>query len=72
LPVGALAYWPSGNALCLFRGLTPASENDEPRAASPVTVNVFGRLHDVSVVSSKVSGTVCGFVSRMSRHHRLR
>lgn len=36
--VGAVAYWPAGNALCLFWGPTPASEDDEPRAASGVAV----------------------------------
>ena len=40
--VGELAYWPVGNALCLFFGPTPASEGPEPRAASPV--NPIGRL----------------------------
>jgi hypothetical protein len=40
--VGDLAYWPPGKALCIFFGPTPASEGQEPRAASPV--NVFGRL----------------------------
>jgi len=39
---GDLAYWPPGNALCIFWGPTPASQADEPRAASPV--NVFGRI----------------------------
>ncbi|WP_137285397.1 cyclophilin-like fold protein [Halorussus salinisoli] len=38
VPVGAVAYWPPGNALCLFWGPTPASTDDQPRAASPVTV----------------------------------
>lgn len=38
VPVGTLAYWPQGNTLCLFWGPTPASHDDEPRAASPVTV----------------------------------
>jgi hypothetical protein len=42
---GALAYWPQGNAICLFWGPTPASTGDEPRAASPV--NVFAHA-DVS------------------------
>lgn len=42
---GALAYWPQGNAVCLFWGPTPASTGDEPRAASPV--NVFAQA-DVS------------------------
>ena len=45
LEAGELAYWPQGNAICLFWGPTPASVGDEPRAASPV--NVFARA-DVS------------------------
>jgi hypothetical protein len=44
--VGAVAYWPQGAALCLFWGPTPASEGEEPRAASPV--NVVARIDDVS------------------------
>jgi hypothetical protein len=40
--VGDLAYWPPGNALCIFWGPTPASHAHEPRAASPV--NVFGHI----------------------------
>ncbi len=36
MEIGELAYWPPGNALCVFFGPTPASEGDEPRAASPV------------------------------------
>jgi hypothetical protein len=42
MEVGELAYWPVGNALCIFFGPTPASEGPEPRAASPV--NPIGRL----------------------------
>lgn len=42
LPVGAIAYWPQGNAVCLFWGPTPASLGDEPRAAGPV--NLVGML----------------------------
>lgn len=40
--VGDLGYWPPGHAFCIFFGPTPASQGDEPRAASPVTV--FGRV----------------------------
>ncbi len=40
--VGDLGYWPPGQAFCLFFGATPASQGDEPRAASPV--NVFGKV----------------------------
>src|SRR3712207_5024603 len=37
--VGDVGYcWPPGNALCLFFGPTPASIDEKPRAASPVTV----------------------------------
>jgi len=38
VPVGAVAYWPQGQALCLFWGPTPASQGEEPRAAAPVSV----------------------------------
>ena len=40
--IGDLAYWPPGNAVCIFWGPTPASRGKEPRAASGV--NVFGRI----------------------------
>lgn len=40
--LGELGYWPPGNAFCIFFGPTPASERDEPRAASPVSI--FGKL----------------------------
>jgi hypothetical protein len=33
--VGEIAYWPPGNALCIFFGPTPASREGEPRMASP-------------------------------------
>lgn len=33
--IGEVALWPSGNALCIFFGPTPASVGDEPRMASP-------------------------------------
>lgn len=39
---GDLGYWPPGKAFCIFFGPTPASSNNEIRAASPV--NVFGHL----------------------------
>jgi hypothetical protein len=44
MEVGELAVWPTGNALCIFFGPTPASKGDEPRAVSPV--NPVGRLLD--------------------------
>jgi hypothetical protein len=44
LEIGALAYWPPGQAFCLFWGPTPASLAREPRAASEV--NTFGQVPD--------------------------
>ena len=40
--VGDIAYWPTGNCFCIFFGKTPASKENEPRAASKV--NVFGKV----------------------------
>lgn len=55
--VGDLAYWPPGNALCIFWGPTPASHQQEPRAAS--AVNVFGRIERGAKEFGQVSsGTV--------------
>ncbi len=39
---GDLAFWPPGNAFCMFFGPTPASRGDEIRAASGV--EVVGRI----------------------------
>lgn len=41
---GDVAYWPEGEALCLFFGPTPASTDERPKAASPVTV--VGRISE--------------------------
>jgi len=49
---GDLGYWPPGNAFCIFFGLTPASQGDEIRPASPV--NVFGKIIGDSKVFKKV------------------
>lgn len=40
--IGDIAYWPPGNAFCIFFGPTPASRGEEVRPASPV--NVVGKL----------------------------
>ena len=54
--MGALAYWPPGQALCLFFGRTPASRGDEIRAAS--AVNVIGSIEgDATVLKHVESGT---------------
>lgn len=38
-----VAYWPEGNALCLFYGLTPISKDGQILAYSPV--NIVGRIN---------------------------
>lgn len=40
--VGELGYWPVGSAFCIFYGRTPISDNNKPKAYSPV--NVFGKI----------------------------
>ncbi len=40
--VGDIAFWPPGNAFCIFWGPTPASRDAQPVAASPV--NVLGAI----------------------------
>ena len=42
MQVGELAVWPPGSALCIFFGPTPASTDEQPRAASKV--NPVGRI----------------------------
>lgn len=39
---GDLAFWPQGNAFCIFFGKTPASLENEIRPAS--AVNIFGKI----------------------------
>lgn len=50
---GDLGYWPPGSAFCIFFGLTPASQGDEIRPASPV--NIFGKIIGDPKVFKKVS-----------------
>ncbi len=54
VPVGAVAYWPTGGKLCLFWGATPASHDDEPRAAAPVTV--VAQVDDVTPLADLAGG----------------
>ena len=54
--LGDLGYWPPGRAYCMFFGPTPASEGDEIRPASAVTI--FGRiLGDATAFKAVKDGT---------------
>ena len=50
--MGAVGYWPPGNALCLFFGPTPMSAPGEIRPAS--AVNVLGTIDGDPEVLNKV------------------
>jgi hypothetical protein len=53
--MGAVAFWPPGQALCLFFGPTPMSVGDEIRPASPV--NVIGQIEgDPTTLKSVPAG----------------
>jgi hypothetical protein len=61
--VGELGYWPPGHAFCIFFGRTPASQGDEPRAAS--AVNVFGRLAGDATIFHQVRSGETVFIERI-------
>lgn len=61
VPVGTVAYWPQGNAICVFWGPTPASRGDEPRAASPVAV--VAELRDATPLEGVEGGASLRIVS---------
>ncbi|MGA2501002.1 MAG: cyclophilin-like fold protein [Tepidisphaeraceae bacterium] len=56
MAVGELAYWPPGNALCIFFGPTPVSTADEPRAASPV--NPVGMIEGDATVLKQMGRSI--------------
>ena len=49
---GTLAYWPPGNAFCIFFGPTPASTSSMPKAASQVNIigNIVSGFRDLKSV----------------------
>ena len=60
--MGSIAYWPPGNALCLFWGPTPMSAPGEIRPAS--AVNVMGVIDGDPTVLVQVSDGVEVLVER--------
>ncbi len=60
--MGDVAFWPPGQALCLFFGPTPASRGDEIRPASPV--NVVGRIKGDAKVFKQVKPGVAVTVEK--------
>jgi hypothetical protein len=56
MEVGEIAWWPPGKALCIFFGPTPASTDDQPRAASGVLPigRVTGGIESLAGLASRV------------------
>lgn len=58
--LGDLAFWPPGNAFCIFFGPTPASRGEEIRAASGVEVvgRILGDATELRQVSAGTDVTI--------------
>jgi hypothetical protein len=52
--LGDLGYWPPGGAFCIFYGLTPASQGDEIRPASAVTI--IGKIQGDVTALKQIGG----------------
>ena len=51
--ISDIGYWPPGSAICLFFGLTPASNGNEIRPAS--AVNLVGKIQGDSTKLKRVN-----------------
>jgi hypothetical protein len=57
MQVGELGYWPTGSAFCIFFGVTPVSQGQQPRAYS--NVNPFGMIDgDATILRAVKDGEV--------------
>jgi hypothetical protein len=63
MEIGELAIWPSGSALCIFFGPTPASTSDKPRAISPV--NPIGRIEGEVAFLKGLGGSIKAEVQKL-------
>jgi hypothetical protein len=52
MEIGDVAFWPMGNAMCIFFGKTPVSDSEKPKAYSPV--NLFARIIGDAMVLKQV------------------
>ena len=61
--IGDIGYWPPGSAICLFFGLTPASNGNEIRPAS--AVNLVGKIQGDSTKLKKVNSGDTIFIKKV-------
>jgi len=60
MDVGEVAFWPDGNAFCIFFGPTPVSSGSRPEAYSPVTPMgvIKGDLEALASMSDRTQVTL--------------
>ena len=61
--MGDIAYWPPGQAFCIFFGPTPMSSGNEIRPASPVAI--FGKVDGDPAVFKAVRGGTAIVIERV-------
>lgn len=65
LDEGDLAFWPPGNAFCIFFGPTPISQGSKPEAYSKV--NVIGKIEgDIDLLKNVREGDQLKIVQNQS------
>ena len=67
--IGDLAYWPLGEAFCIFFGTTPMSSGTEIKPASPV--NVFGKIEGDPKIFKKIENGDSIKVERYKKNERI-
>ncbi len=58
-----VAYWPQGQALCLFFGPTPISKGDEIKPYSPV--NIIGKIVSRENIAKRVDNSTSVIIRKL-------
>ena len=66
LSAGDMAFWPPGNAFCIFFGPTPISSGNNPEAYS--NVNVIGKVTgDIDLLRKVMQGDLLKVVQAQTQ-----